>query len=76
MSLPQSLTFMRPKHLPRYGDDAILFEQGAKYIYRKKEAAAEPPASARALRKFDSLGDALQWCRSNLSPDTFQIVSI
>lgn len=72
----QSLDLMRPKFLPKYGDDACLFEKGKRYIFRKKETAEEPASNVRAIRKFDLLGDALEWARNNLGHDCFAIVSV
>lgn len=75
MSLPQSIELTRPKFLPRYADDASYFLKGQRYVFAKKESAAEPVSTSRALRRFDSLGDALAWSRQKLGADCFTIVS-
>lgn len=72
----QSIDFCGDKTLPHYGDPEEAYEPGAQYVFRKKENAEEPPAKARALRKFPLLGHALEWSRNNLSPDCFLIVSV
>lgn len=72
---PQSIELQRPKFLPRYGDDAMFFLKGKRYVFSKKENAEEPSVNSRALRTFDNLGDALEWSRKNLGPDLFLIVS-
>lgn len=75
MSLPQSVEMQRPKFLPRYGDEAQYFLKGKRYVFAKKESAAEPVSASRALRRFDSLGDALTWSRAHLGADRYFIVS-
>lgn len=72
----QSLDFIKQHRLPRYGDTEEEFEKGWKYIFKKKENAKEPPKTARALRKFRLLGDALEWSRNNLGTDNFIVVLI
>lgn len=72
----QSMEMIRPKFLPKYGDEAGAFEKGKRYVFQKKETAEEPPSCARAIRKFDLLGDALEWSRNNLGSDCFLIVSV
>jgi hypothetical protein len=67
---------MRNDHLPHYGDSEEFFQTGKRYVFRKKENAKEPPITARALREFDSLGEALEWAKNNLGPDLFLIVSV
>lgn len=72
----QSLDLLTVKNLPRYDDPEEAYEKGKQYVYQKKESAPEPRASARALREFPLLGDALIWARNNLGADAFFIVSV
>lgn len=72
----QSLELMRERNLPHYSDHESYFERGQRYVFSKKENAQEPPARARALRKFGKLGEALEWARNNLGSDCFLIVSV
>lgn len=72
----QSLDLLRHRDLPRYGDPEEVYERGQQYVFKKKENAKEPPATARAMRKFPLLGEALEWSRNNLGADLFLIVSV
>jgi hypothetical protein len=71
----QSLDFLRDKNLPRYCDEE-QFQRGFHYIFIKHANAAEPRQVARAVRKFENLGQALEWARSNLGADLYTIASI
>lgn len=67
---------MRDRRLPKYSDPEEAYERGQQYVFKKRENATEPPSTARALRKFNLLGEALEWSRNNLSADCFLIVSV
>jgi hypothetical protein len=68
----QSLEFMTTPGLPAYRE-TNAFEYGKHYVFRKAENAEEPRENARALRRFDYLGHAMEWARKNLGADAFVV---